>query len=403
MSGIVMDPGKIYPYLETEPAEIWAFILPKCGDHIRVNRALYYHHGIYVARNEVIHFTGTEDDSVLDWSKARVIKTDIDCFLKAGQLEVKEYNDEEIGDLYPVDGIVQYARACLGDGSYNLVFNNCEHFANACTLGVYRSRQVKNILGGNLFMGIWGAIKGFFGIGGSSSSGDRSTSNYNYEPDKVKIAQIEADLKLRMADKEMDRIELMRDAQMEFLKAQTMSQMAVDEARSKGLQFAADKLAELQERMLDISQKRIEIIEHGSLPIVKEIETFYNEIGEKIEAGGEKYNTEKLPKLLALLEQYEKDSPQHEIFMAQINDDRARQNQYIIQQLGRIQERQNAVLQSFLDTKRQIIDQTGKITQLAAERCLEQTEQAVLLGGDAPRLAAKKPSQLTSGGSAILE
>jgi len=390
-----MNPEEIYSNIDFEPAETWVCIMPKCGDHIRVSRGLYYHHGIYVSRNEVVHFTGTEDDSVLDWSKAKVIQTDMDYFLKAGQAEVREYNNEEIRDLYPVAGIVQYARACLGDGSYDLVFNNCEHFANACTLGRYRSRQVENILGGNLFMGVWGAIKGFFGIGGSSSSGDRSTSNYNYEPDKVKVAQIEADLKLRMADKEMDRIELMRDARLELLKAQTMSQLAVDEARAKGLQFAAEKLAELQNRMLEISQKRIEIIEHGSLPIVKEIETFYNEIGGKIEADGEKYNTEKLPKLLALLGQYEKDSPEHKIFMEQINDDRARQNEYVTQQLGRIQERQNAVLQSFLDTKKQIIDQTGKLTQLAAERYLALPDQA----GDLPaaaQLSAKEANLLTA-------
>lgn len=389
-----MNPENVYSNIDLELAEIWTCIMPKCGDHIRVNRGIYYHHGIYVARNEVIHFTGTDDDSVMDWDKAAVIKTDLNYFLKAGQVEVKEYNDEEIGDLYPVDGIVQYARACLGDEGYNLVFNNCEHFANACTLGRYRSRQVEKILGGKLFMGILGAIKGFFGIG-SSSSGDRSTSNYNYEPDKVEVAQIEADSKLRMADKEMDRIELMRDAQLELLKAQTMSQMAIDEARAKGFQTAATKLAEFQERLMDISQKRIEIIEHGSLPIVKEIEKFYNEIGERIEAEGEKYNTEKLPNLLALLKQYEKGSPEHEIFMAQINDDRARQKQYIVQQMERIQERQNAVLQSFLDTKKQIIDQTGTLTQLAAERCLELSDQTVLLR-DTPQIAAKEPSQLTA-------
>jgi hypothetical protein len=43
-------------------------------------------------------------------------------------------------------------------------------------------------------MGLWGKIGGFIGglFGGNSSSGgSRSTSNTNYEPDKVKIAEIE--------------------------------------------------------------------------------------------------------------------------------------------------------------------------------------------------------------------
>ena len=70
-------------------------------------------------------------------------------------------------------------------------------------------------------MGIWGTIKGFFGFG--KSSGSRSTSSYTYEPDKVEIAKIERDMKLKLADKELERVELMRDAQLEFIQAQAMS------------------------------------------------------------------------------------------------------------------------------------------------------------------------------------
>ena len=102
--------------------------IPKSGFHIRVNRGLYYHHGIYISNDEVIHFTGREDDNILDWSKPEVIKTDLKYFLKEGMLEVKEYNDEELNYLYPVEHIIKYARACLGDKGYNLIFNNCEHF-----------------------------------------------------------------------------------------------------------------------------------------------------------------------------------------------------------------------------------------------------------------------------------
>ena len=51
--------------------EIWEQRRPVMGDHIRVQRyhGLYAHHGIYVSDEEVIHFTGTDDDSILDWSK----------------------------------------------------------------------------------------------------------------------------------------------------------------------------------------------------------------------------------------------------------------------------------------------------------------------------------------------
>ena len=366
-----------YDYIDLELPEIWTFKNPQRGDHIRVCRmnGLYYHHGIFIADNEVIHFTGDDDDSVLDWSKARVIKTDLQNFLRGGEVEVKEYNDAEIDDLYPVEGIVNYARACLGDGNYNLVFNNCEHFANACTLGKYRSRQVEDFFGGK-DMGLWDSIKNFFG--GGSSSKNRSTSNYNYEPDKVRVAEIERDTKLRLADKETERIELMRDAQLEFIKAQTLSQMAIDKARAEGMTATANQLAALQERMLDIAAKRIAIIEKGSLPIVREIENFYDEVGKKISANNDEYNTKKLPQLLSILEQYKEGSPAHKIYSAQIMADMERQGKFIDQQMARISERQNLVLQSFLSSKEKIINQTGQITQGIAERLLPQGQAASL-------------------------
>ena len=387
MNRIMMNPVDILDSLEAP--EIWCFRAPERGDHIRVCRmnGIYYHHGIYVSDSEVIHFTGDDDDSVLDWSKAHVIRTDLARFLSGGEVEVKEYNDEEIADLYPVEGIVNYARSCLGDGGYNLIFNNCEHFANACTLGKYRSRQVENVLGGNRKMGlwesVWNGVKKIFGSSSSSkSSGSRSTSNYNYEPDKVKIAEIERDIKLKMADREKERIELMRDAQLELIKAQTMSQMAVEEARAKGMTAMAEQLVVLQAQMLDVAKKRITIIEKGSMQIIGEIEAFYAEVENRITANSEAYNTKKLPLLLDMLGKYEQGTPQFEIYMAQINDDRARQNQFVLQQMEQIRERQNLVLNSFLNAKEKIIEQTGQITQRVAEGYLQKQMDEVLPAGE---------------------
>ena len=381
------------PLIFLEPSEIWAFKNPKRGDHIRVCRmnGLYYHHGIFVSEDEVIHFTGDDDDSVLDWSKAHVIKTDLRRFLRGGTIEVKEYTDAELDDLYPVEGIVSYARACLGDDGYNLIFNNCEHFANACTLGKYRSRQVENFFGGKS-MGLWGSIKSFFGFG-SSSSRSSSSYSYNYEPDKVKIAEIERDTKLKLADKENERIELMRDAQIELFKAQAISQAAIEKARAEGAAAIANQLVVMQEKMLDVAKKRIAIIEEGSLPIVREIENFYNEVGEKISVDAEEYNTKKLPQLLKILSQYEKGSPEHEIFFAQINEDRTRQGKFIERQMDRVSERQNLVLQSFLSTKEKIIEQTGQITQSVAEGFLKQQVEGLLPQASAS-LPALPPSEI---------
>ena len=43
------------------------------------------------------------------------------------------------------DEIIAYAKAHLGEGGYNLVTNNCEHFSNRCAFGVSNSSQVEEI------------------------------------------------------------------------------------------------------------------------------------------------------------------------------------------------------------------------------------------------------------------
>ena len=48
--------------------------------------------------------------------------------------------------LCPVPETIAFARACIGNKKYDLLFHNCEHFANACKLGVYRSHQTEQIL-----------------------------------------------------------------------------------------------------------------------------------------------------------------------------------------------------------------------------------------------------------------
>ena len=228
-------------------------------------------------------------------------------------------------------------------------------------------------------MGIFGKIGGFIsGLFGGSSSRSSSSYSYNYEPDKVRIAEIERDTKLKLADKEKERIELMRDAQLDFIKAQTMSQMAIDEARVKGMSVIADQLVILQEKMLDVAKKRITIIEEGSMPIIRDIENFYSEVEERISQNVEDYNTKKLPQLLDMLGKYEQGSPPYEIYMSQINDDRARQNQFVIKQMDQVRERQNIVLQSFISTKEKIIDQTGQITQRIAEGYLNKQIERLL-------------------------
>lgn len=345
--------------------EIWVQKTPQKGDHIRVQRmnGVYAHHGIYVSDEEVIHFTGKDDDSILDWSKPEVIQTDLAYFLKGGTLEVKEYTNEEFADLYSPEQIVTYARACLGDKGYNLIFNNCEHFANVCTLGRFRSHQVEKVFTKrkeNDFMGIWSTIKSLFG---GSSSGSRTTTNYNYEPDKVKIAQIEAEAKIRLSEMETERVELIKQAQMELLRDEAEAKILVEEAKAKGFTVMAQTIMAMQEQLTQITKNRIEIIERASLPIVKDIENMYKELNDRIVADYDKYKTEKLPNLLSILEKYPEGTSAHKLYLEQIQDDKKAQLECYHMQLEALKNRQQQIINSFINSRDKILEQTGNLTQ----------------------------------------
>ena len=229
---------------------------------------------------------------------------------------------------------------------------------------------------------IGGAIRSLFG-GGSSGGGSRSTTTY--EPDKVKVAEIEADTKIRLANTETERIEIMKQARLDILEYETQSQIALEQAKAQGLGVMAQMIITMQDKLNEVAEKRLQIIEKGSIQIIKEIETFYEEIGDKIQTENDKYNLEKLPALLEILQQYEPGTPQHEIYMQQIQDDRKLQQQHYMKQIEAVANRQNMVISGFISSKEKIIEQTGQITQGMLDSVQAQVLQ---LGTDAQNTAA---------------
>lgn len=124
---------------------MWEFKNPQYGDQIRVNRGLYYHHGVYANENEVYHFAAPSGSEV-NPENARVICTTLAEFLKGDNVEVRCYTQEELEKRKSPDEIIAYAKSHLGEGGYDLIRNNCEHFSNRCAFGQSSSGQVERIL-----------------------------------------------------------------------------------------------------------------------------------------------------------------------------------------------------------------------------------------------------------------
>lgn len=132
------------------------------GDHIKVARLGYSHHGIDVGGGEVIHISG-EKKNKGNVSYRRVSKEE---FAKGGEIKIVDYTG---CDCLPPEEVVKRAESLLGqDNQYDFFGDNCEHIARWCKTGKKESKQVQRAvttpLAGVVVRGLAGyALRGVVG------------------------------------------------------------------------------------------------------------------------------------------------------------------------------------------------------------------------------------------------
>lgn len=152
-------------------------IEPEYGDVIGVYHGLYSHFGIFVDKTHIIHYSGKNDDFLL--RNMEIKETDIDDFLgDSDKYFVYRFNedkrrvkrvvssglDRDLSNslyalyvvykirnkinfkIYSPEETVSRAKSKIGQRSFCLVSNNCEHFALWCKTGVYQSYQLDFLL-----------------------------------------------------------------------------------------------------------------------------------------------------------------------------------------------------------------------------------------------------------------
>ncbi len=130
------------------------------GDHLKVKRLPYTHHGIYVNDCRVIDFSGGRN--ILEKPKALVQARTLKEFGgKRGRAEKVEHPGKFLGGLgfwpppeweHPPEEVVRRAEAlcqvAATEGAYRLSGSNCEHIANWCKSGAHESKQVRYVHAG---------------------------------------------------------------------------------------------------------------------------------------------------------------------------------------------------------------------------------------------------------------
>lgn len=107
---------------------------PPLGAHLATSRRGYSHHGVYVGRGRVVHYSGFSGF----WQCGPVEEVSLSRFANGHPVRIVHHAQAP----YSPEEIVQRSRSRLGENDYRLLTNNCEHFCNWCVSGVNISTQV---------------------------------------------------------------------------------------------------------------------------------------------------------------------------------------------------------------------------------------------------------------------
>ena len=103
------------------------------ADHLRVPRqhGLFLHHGIDLGDGSVAHYLEGRE----------ILRSPLEEFSRGQDVSVVSHDQASSAGV-----TLRRAMSRIGEQNYNLLFNNCEHFANWCKTGRHRSGQVEDWL-----------------------------------------------------------------------------------------------------------------------------------------------------------------------------------------------------------------------------------------------------------------
>ncbi|GHU14335.1 hypothetical protein FACS1894161_4930 [Spirochaetia bacterium] len=111
----------------------------RIGDVIYADRGKYCHYGIYAGNGRVIHHAANSRDFGFNIA---VRETSFERFAKGDKVFVYEIPLNNM--RYSGAETLRRARSQIGKRDFNLLFNNCEHFAMWCKTGKRHSNQVED-------------------------------------------------------------------------------------------------------------------------------------------------------------------------------------------------------------------------------------------------------------------
>ena len=215
------------------------------ADHLQVPRqhGLFNHHGIDLGDGTVAHYL----------EGRAILRSPVETFSRGQPLSVVAYPD---GACSAPGVTLRRAMGRLGEQNYNLLFNNCEHFAHWCKTGRHRSAQVENWL----HTGSLGALAFGQFVPAAVLSGARMLlrQGLRLEPEQLEKGRTLALRSLQQLDALRQKLQEKLEAELARAEARQSSDRFT--ALRQAAQTLADQLSEVEElenrleRMLDQGQ-----------------------------------------------------------------------------------------------------------------------------------------------------
>ena len=102
------------------------------ADPLEVPRqhGLFLHHGINLGDGTIVHYLEGKE----------ILRSSYEDFRQGEEVSIVKHINECSSEK-----TIKRALSKIGEKKYNLLFNNCEHFATCCKTGHHHSNQVDNL------------------------------------------------------------------------------------------------------------------------------------------------------------------------------------------------------------------------------------------------------------------
>lgn len=219
---------------------------------------------------------------------------------------------------------------------------------------------------------------------GSFTSSSNSTVT-NYDPDKVEVAKLEN-----------ERVDLVKNAQLELMEVNARLEAVMIEARCKGFQAMQGSMMQMLKEVNHLAEERLVLLENGSQEQIQKVETMYADLSKDME--NDDFMFSKVPQMLEIANKFPEESDSRKLYMSGIDREMAKHFDFKIEQLKRLNERCHVVVASVVESKKQMqthidtviskrIEHIEQVMQVNAQLPYSATVQ--ISGGDQLKIGQK--------------